>query len=225
MVAFDNWKFREILKRIVERGELNGEMVRNKRELYEKIGYALNFSPDTVKFWEREKSNGPDPGKPEYLEKLGEFLGLPTGALLKQISMEEEKTEEKRMARLSDFQKQQIMEIYEALKSLVSEMKLGDEDEYYRIRWGIERKKMILPDNLFKEIMQFVDDVVEEYVYDAEEPVFTEEEAEYDENGVMNIKTDAGLKKLMIKFLENLQELDEKIDQFAEERLRPYLLG
>ena len=129
------------------------------------------------------------------------------------------------MARLSDFQKQQIMEIYEALKSLVSEMKLGDEDEYYRIRWGIERKKMILPDNLFKEIMQFVDDVVEEYVYDAEEPVFTEEEAEYDENGVMNIKTDAGLKKLMIKFLENLQELDEKIDQFAEERLRPYLLG
>ena len=226
MVVFDNQKYREVLKRIVEMGELNGEMVLNKRELYEKIGYALGFSPDTVKFWQREKSNGPDSGKPEYLKKLEDFLGLPTGALLKQTSMEEEKTEEKRMlCRVNDFQKQQIMEIYEALKSLVSEMKFGDEDEYYRVRGEIERKKLILSDDLFKEIMQFVDDVVEEYVYDAEEPVFTEEEAEYDEKGVMNIKTDAGLKKLMIKFLENLQELDEKIDQFAEERLKPYLLG
>ena len=65
---------------------------------------------------------------------------------------------------------------------------------------------------------------IEEYVLNAEKPAFTEEEAEY-ENGVMNIKTDAAFNKLMSKFLERLQELDEKIDQFAEQELRAYLLG
>lgn len=72
--------------------------------------------------------------------------------------------------------------------------------------------------------MQFMDNVVEEYVFDAERPAFTEEEAEY-ENGVMNIKTDAVFNKLMSQFLERLQELDEKIDQFAERELKAYLLG
>ena len=41
----------------------------------------------------------------------------------------------------------------------------------------------------------------------------------------MNIKTDAAFNKLMSQFLERLHELDEKIDQFAEQELRAYLLG
>jgi hypothetical protein len=68
-----------------------------------------------------------------------------------------------------------------------------------------------------------MDNVVEEYVFEAEYPDFTEEEAEY-ENGV-NIKTDAAFNKLMNQFLERLHELDEKIDQFAERELKAYLLG
>lgn len=128
------------------------------------------------------------------------------------------------MDKVSEFQKQQIMEIYEALKNFVSGMDIENEDEYYRIRAVIERKKLVLPETIFNAIMQFMDNVVEEYVFDAEDPAFTEEEAEY-ENGVMNIKTDAAFNKLMSHFLERLQELDEKIDQFAEQELRAYLLG
>lgn len=128
------------------------------------------------------------------------------------------------MDKVSEFQKQQIMEIYEALKNFVSGMDIENEDEYYRIRAVIERKKLVLPETIFNAIMQFMDNVVEEYVFDAEYPTFTEEEAEY-ENGVMNIKTDAAFNKLMSHFLERLQELDEKIDQFAEQELRAYLLG
>lgn len=224
MIVFDNWKFREILKSIVEKKELNGDRISSKQQLYMRIGEALHVSPDTVKYWQRDKSSGPDPRTPELLKKLENYLGYPTGALLKKINIEEEKTEDKSMGKVSEFQKQQIMDIYDALKKFVSEMDIENEDEYYRIRAVIERKKLILPEIIFNAIMQFMDNVVEEYVFDAKNPAFTEEEAEY-ENGVMNIKTDAAFNKLMSQFLERLRELDEKIDQFAERELKAYLLG
>lgn len=224
MIVFDNWKFREILKSIVEKKELNGDRISSKQQLYMRIGEALHVSPDTVKYWQRDKSSGPDPRTPELLKKLENYLGYPTDALLKKINIEEEKTEDKSMGKVSEFQKQQIMDIYDALKKFVSEMDIENEDEYYRIRAVIERKKLILPEIIFNAIMQFMDNVVEEYVFDAKNPAFTEEEAEY-ENGVMNIKTDAAFNKLMSQFLERLRELDEKIDQFAERELKAYLLG
>lgn len=224
MVVFDNWKFREILKSIMEKKKFKGHRISSKQQLYVLIGEALHVSPETVKYWQRDKSSGPDPRMPELLDELEEYLGYPTGALQKKINIEEEKTEDKRMDKVSEFQKQQIMEIYEALKNFVSGMDIENEDEYYRIRAVIERKKLVLPETIFNAIMQFMDNVVEEYVFDAEYPTFTEEEAEY-ENGVMNIKTDAAFNKLMSHFLERLQELDEKIDQFAEQELRAYLLG
>ena len=93
-----------------------------------------------------------------------------------------------------------------------------------QLNLDIDKKKLVLPETIFNAILQFMDNVVEEYVFKAEYPAFTEEEAEY-ENGVMNIKTDAAFNKLMSHFLERLQELDEKIDQFAEQELRAYLLG
>ena len=223
MVVFDNWKFREILKSIVEKKELNGDRISSKQQLYMWIGEALHVSPDTVKYWQRDKSSGPDPRTPELLKELEDYLGYPD-ALQKKINIEEEKTEDKRMDTVSEFQKQQIMEIYEVLKNFVSEMNIENEDEYYRIRAVIERKQLVLPDTIFNTILQFMDNVVEEYVFEAEYPAFTEEEAEY-ENGVMNIKTDAAFNKLMSQFLERLQELDEKIDHFAVNELKDYLLG
>ena len=223
-VVFDNWKFREILKSIMEKKKFKGHRISSKQQLYVLIGEALHVSPDTVKYWQRDKSSGPDSRDPELLKKLEHYLGYPTGALQKKINIEEEETEDKRVKKISEFQKQQIMDIYEALKKYVSEMDIENEDEYYRIRAVIERKKLVLPEAIFNAIWQFMDNVVEEYVFDAEDPAFTEEEAEY-ENGVMNIKTDAAFNKLMSKFLERLQELDEKIDQFAEQELRAYLLG
>lgn len=223
MVVFDNWKFREILKSIVEKKELNGDRISSKQQLYVRIGEALHVSPDTVKYWQRDKSSGPDPRTPELLKELEDYLGYPD-ALQKKINIEEEKTEDKRMDTVSEFQKQQIMEIYEVLKNFVSEMNIENEDEYYRIRAVIERKQLVLPDTIFNTILHFMDNVVEEYVFEAEYPDFTKEEAEY-ENGVMNIKTDAAFNKLMSHFLERLQELDKIIDQFAEQELRAYLLG
>ena len=137
-VVFDNWKFREILKSIVEKKELNGDRISSKQQLYMRIGEALHVSPDTVKYWQRDKSSGPDPRTPELLKELEDYLGYPD-ALQKKINIEEEKTEDKRMDTVSEFQKQQIMEIYEVLKNFVSEMNTENEDEYYRIRAMIER--------------------------------------------------------------------------------------
>ena len=69
-VVFDNWKFREILKSIVEKKELNGDRISSKQQLYMRIGEALHVSPDTVKYWQRDKSSGPDPRTPELLKEL-----------------------------------------------------------------------------------------------------------------------------------------------------------
>ena len=42
MVVFDNWKFRKILKNIVEKKELNGDRISSKQQLYIRIGEALH---------------------------------------------------------------------------------------------------------------------------------------------------------------------------------------
>ena len=69
-----------------------------------------------------------------------------------EIKIEEEKTEDKRMDKVSEFQKQQIMDIYEALKKYVSEMDIENEDAYYRTRAVIERKKLVLPETIFNAV-------------------------------------------------------------------------
>ena len=226
MMKFDNAKYRTVLNLIKKTGEFKGKAVPSKARLHEMIGDALGISHNTVKDWERATSNGPDPRIPGLLEQLEAYLELPEGGLRERTAEPIKLNEEERkiMNTTTDFQKQQIMEIYEVLKNFVSEMNIENEDEYYRIRAVIERKQLVLPDTIFNTILQFMDNVVEEYVFEAEYPDFTEEEAEY-ENGVMNIKTDAAFNKLMSHFLERLQELDKKIDQFAEQELRAYLLG
>lgn len=50
MVVFDSWKFREILKSIVEKKELNGDRLSSKQQLYVQIGEELHVSPETVKY-------------------------------------------------------------------------------------------------------------------------------------------------------------------------------
>ena len=69
-----------------------------------------------------------------------------------------------------------------------------------------------------------MDNVVEEYVFEAEYPVFSVDVAVF-VYGVMNSMTVAAFNMLMNQFLERLHELDEKIDQFAERELKAYLLG
>ena len=211
------------MKSIVEKKELNGDRISSKQQLYVRIGEALHVSPDTVKYWQRDKSSGPDPRTPELLKELEKYLGYPTGALQKKINIEEEKTEDKRMDTVSEFQKQQIMECYERLRKFVSDMDIEDENVYYDIRNMIEVKKIALPTAVYKAMMNFMDQVVEPYVFEDTTEIFSEEEAERNEKGIVEIKSEQAFQKLMVRFMEKLSELDEKIETFAESELKPYL--
>ena len=224
MVVFDNWKFREILKSIVEKKELNGDRISSKQQLYVRIGEALHVSPDTVKYWQRDKSSGPDPRTPELLKELEDYLGYPD-ALQKKINIEEEKTEDKRMDTVSEFQKQQIMECYERLRKFVSDMDIEDENVYYDIRNMIEVKKIALPIAVYEAMLNFMDHDVEPYVFEDTTEIFSEEEAKRNEKGIVEIKSEQAFQKLMVRFMEKLSELDEKIEAFAERELKPYLEG
>ena len=72
----------------------------------------------------------------------------------------------------TDFQKQQIMECYERLRKFVSDMDIEDENVYYDIRNMIEVKKIALPTAVYKAMMNFMDQVVEPYVFEDTTEIF-----------------------------------------------------
>ena len=115
------------------------------------------------------------------------------------------------------------MECYERLRKFVSDMDIEDENVYYDIRNMIEVKKIALPTAVYKAMMNFMDQVVEPYVFEDTTEIFSEEEAERNEKGIVEIKSEQAFQKLMVRFMEKLSELDEKIETFAESELKPYL--
>lgn len=225
MKKFDTEKYRLVLGVIKKKGEFKGKAIKNKSQIHEMISKKLNMSVDTVKYWERDRSNGPDPRIPGLLEHLEEYLELPQGTLQKRTDETVELTKEERkiMTRTTDFEKTQIMECYERIKKFVRDMEVGDEDIYYEIRNMIEMKKIALPQAVYAAMLAFMDDVVEPYVFEDTMEIFTEKEASCDEDGKVDIKTEQAFNKLMVHFMENLLELDKKIDAFAESELKPYL--
>ena len=225
MMKFDSAKYRTVLNLIKKTGEFKGQAVRSKSWLHVMIGEALGISPETVKGWERENSNGPDPRIPGLLDGLEAYLELPKGGLRKGISEPIKTNEEERkiMNTTTDFQKQQIMECYERLRKFVSDMDIEDENVYYDIRNMIEVKKIALPTAVYEAMMNFMDHDVEPYVFEDTTEIFSEEEAKRNEKGIVEIKSEQAFQKLMVRFMEKLSELDAKIETFAESELKPYL--
>lgn len=225
MMKFDNAKYRTVLNLIKKTGEFKGKAVPSKARLHEMIGDALGISHNTVKDWERATSNGPDPRIPGLLEQLEAYLELPEGGLRERTAEPIKLNEEERkiMNTTTDFQKQQIMECYERLRKFVSDMDIEDENVYYDIRNMIEVKKIALPTAVYKAMMNFMDQVVEPYVFEDTTEIFSEEEAKRNEKGIVEIKSEQAFQKLMVRFMEKLSELDAKIETFAESELKPYL--
>ena len=58
-VVFDNWKFREILKSIVEKKELNGDRISSKQQLYMRIGEALHICLERSAYRRDDSKNLP----------------------------------------------------------------------------------------------------------------------------------------------------------------------
>lgn len=225
MMKFDNAKYRTVLNLIKKTGEFKGKAVPSKARLHEMIGDALGISHNTVKDWERATSNGLDPRIPGLLEQLEAYLELPEGGLRERTAEPIKLNEEERkiMNTTTDFQKQQIMECYERLRKFVSDMDIEDENVYYDIRNMIEVKKIALPTAVYKAMMNFMDQVVEPYVFEDTTEIFSEEEAKRNEKGIVEIKSEQAFQKLMVRFMEKLSELDAKIETFAESELKPYL--
>ena len=96
----------------------------------------------------------------------------------------------------TDFQKQQIMECYERLRKFVSDMDIEDENVYYDIRNMIEVKKIALPTAVYKAMMNFMDQVVEPYVFEDTTEIFSEEEAKRNEKGIVEIKSEQAVQAL-----------------------------
>lgn len=227
MTKFNNKLFCQIIDAIVKKNAFfANRRVTTKLQLYTLIGEKMYLSPDTVRGWRKDSSSGPDPRNPELLRALEDLLGLREGSLLKtdEYIITDEVTKENKMnSNITDFQKIQIMECYDAMKKFVNNMNIEDEGKYYELRNKIEAKKLVLPNVLYESFVNFLDDVIEPYVFDDHTPEFTPDEAEYNGDGVLVIKSNDASKKMIVSFLNDLNEMNLKIECFAEEELKPYL--
>ncbi len=230
MTKFNNKYFGQIIDAIVSKnGFFDGHRISTKTQLYALIGEKLHQSPETVRGWRKASSSGPNPKDPEVLKDLEKYLHLEERALLTEID-EQKMTdvvvkENNKMgnSKITDFQKIQVMECYEAMKKFVNNMEIEDEEKFYELRNMVETKKIVLPDIVHKALLNFLDDVVAIYVFDDHTPEFTPEEAEYNGEGVLVIKTEGASNKMISFFMKNLMELDAKIACFAENELKQYL--
>lgn len=224
MIKFNNRMFGQCVDAIVKKqGFFHGRRISTKTQLYTLIGEELHQSPETVRGWRKATSSGPNPKDPEVLRELETYLNLEEGALLTEDGLKKiEVKENNKMGNIAtDFQKMQIMECYEALKKFVSDMAIEDEDKYYCLRNFIETKKIALPDEVNQAFLNILD-VVETYVFCDHTPEVTLDEAEYNEEGILLLKSEDASIKVISFFMKNLLELDEKIESFGKE-LKQYL--
>ena len=228
-MRFNNKFFGEIIDSYVRfKKPFDGSRVNTREQMYIMIGEKLHQAPETVRGWRKPRSNGPNPKDPQVLKDLEVCLGLEEGELLEKGKKDDEKTviekETGKMSNITDFQRIQIMECYEKMKNFVIHMDMQDENKFYNLRYFIECKKLALPNKIYKSLICFIDSVVAEYVFSDLILEFKKDEAEENANGIVELKTEEATKELLIHFVKMLGELDNKIDIYAEENLKEFLM-
>ncbi len=222
---FNQKLHREMVRKHVERGTFLGRPVKFQKDIYEILAPELGVDVETVKSWtERSSSGGPDPKITGSREKLENLLGLSEGALTIASPMDEK---EERKVKLGDFEKKMVMDCYEAMLDHVSDMNIEDEDSFCSVLHLLEKRRMVIPEALYKKMVDFFEETFGKYIYDEPLPLpeFTEDEAEVLENGTIHIKTEAAMVRQLAFYMEQLSKFEREIQNFGNKELKPYLVG
>lgn len=212
MTKFNNEYFGKIVDFYVnKKGSFDGTRVTSKTQMYMMIGEACHKSPETVRAWRKSTSSGPDPKDLQVLKDLEKYLGLEEGGLLietDEFVTDVEVEKENKMMTLTDFQKAQVYELYLELRQFVTDMQIEDENQYYCLRHSVELRKIILPDDIYQAFIRFLEDVLETYVFS---------------DLALRLTSDDNVENIA-QFFKLLRSLEEKIEKFAEENLKQYLI-
>lgn len=116
-----------------------------------------------------------------------------------------------------------IMQCYKLLYDFCASMKLSEES-YCDLLHNLYAFEIAINADLFGKIIEFCENVIEPEIDRNLEINFTIEEAE-EIDGVINLKSEEAEKKLLSAYMEQLFDLENKIRDFGEEVLKPYLVA
>ena len=125
---------------------------------------------------------------------------------------------------MNELSKKAIYDIYCIIKEYLRYENLEDEESYSELFYEIEKRKLIIPSAIYDKIVAFIDDNIASYVH--EDAEHSGKECFANDNVATNyeIKDIDSLEKIMVIYQEQLYKLNKKLDDFAMQELRPYLI-
>lgn len=221
-MSWDVKKYKSILSAIKINGTFNGESVKSLEDIYDIISRSINVSFDTAKSWGRPTSTGPkDEAVLRDLEKL---LGVGINSF--SSTAETGTMTDMSDIKLSDFNKQAIYKMYELMKNYLHDE--YDNEETFSKMWSeIQKLQLIVPDELYMKVSDFIDNNLAPIVYDTKQTFsncFTDEIGIYNNEGIWQIRNEEALKQMSININIKIIEIEESLDSFAMNELRPYLM-
>lgn len=124
---------------------------------------------------------------------------------------------------MNSIEQYSILEVYKLLLDFCSGIELS-EDRYSNLLYDLSVFEISLTDNMYRKIHEFCEKEIEPEIDKQLEIDFTIEEAE-EIDGVINIKTQEAEKKLLSAYMKQSFDLEDKIRDFGESVLKPYLLA
>ncbi len=131
------------------------------------------------------------------------------------------------MFHVSDVTRNAIFNAYCLMKDYLYQGDVEDEECFCDMRYEVEKLKMLIPDCLFKEIDEFIDETLAPIVYD-HDTVFadcmTDDIGYFDEDGSFHIHDEETMTKFAMNFHKVIYEIGQELDEFAMKTMRPYLV-
>lgn len=221
-MSWDVKKYKSILSAIKINGTFNGRSVNSLEDIYDIISQSINVSIDTAKSWGRPTSTGPK--DEDVLRDLEKLLGVKINSF--SSTAEKETIPDMSEIKLSDFNKQAIYKMYDLMKNYLHDE--YDNEETFSTMWSeIQKLQLIVPDELYMKVSDFIDNNLAPIVYDTKQTFsncFTDEIGFYNDEGIWQIRNEETLKQMSININIKIIEIEESLDSFAMKELRPYLM-
>ena len=224
-MSWDVKKYNRVLNKIKEDGTLNGTPIKSKEAIYNLIASTIFVSRHTAKDWIRPTS--PGPGDQETVRALEKMLGIPSHSLSLSTEAEKEDISEMAVNTLTDANKQALFKMYELMKEYLHDDNLEYEDCFSHMWYEIQKYRILVPNELFSIINDFIDNYLAPIIYEPEityAACYTDEIGNYNDEGAWVVKSEEARKQMCINFMLKNIEIEEALDRFAVKELQPYLI-
>lgn len=215
---WDVKKYHAAIKEAKKNGEFLGREAKTQEEIYKLLGDKVGVTRDTAKSWARAGNKGP--GENDLIAKVEQAFKLRPGELGRR---DEKKMKEcKKKTNVTDFNKYLIFRCFQTMKEFLHDDKLELEECFADMYQQIETYGIGIPEEIFKKILECIDEFLAPIVYDRERTFaqcYTDEIGSWQSDGSWRTKDKEGTWKFCINFRMKLVEIEEKIDAFAMKTL------